>query len=228
MKKTVVISLGGSVIIPDQIDFQFLEKFKKILQKHYKNWKFVVVCGGGGIARRYIEALVKEGANEHNISEAGMRATRMNAMFLMQFFGKEVNAHLPKDMHEVKNNLSKNNAVICGALRYAPDETSDGTAAKLANFLKTEFINITNVDGLYTKDPKKHKDAKFIPYESWKDFDKRLSKMKFTPGQHFILDQQAAKIIKEHKIKTLILGKNLKNLDNCLFQKSFKGTTIAI
>ncbi|MEK6825432.1 MAG: UMP kinase [Nanoarchaeota archaeon] len=228
MKKVIVLSLGGSVIIPNEIDFNFLEKFKNVLKKHYKNWKFVVVCGGGAIARKYIEALHKEGASERAISEAGIRATRMNALFLMQFFGKEVNAHLPRDMQEVKHNLSKNDLVICGALRYAPDETSDGTAAKIAHFLKTEFINITNVDGLYSKDPKKHKDAKFIPYESWIDFEKRIHSMKFKPGQHFVLDQQAAIIIRDHKIKTTIIGKNLKNLDNYLLEKPFKGTTLAM
>ena len=228
MKKVIVLSLGGSVIIPDKIDFTFLDRFKKTLQKHYKEWKFVIVCGGGAIARRYIEALHKEGASERAISEAGMRATRMNAMFLIQFFGKEVNAHLPKDMHEVKHNLGKNSVVICGALRYASDETSDGTAAKLAHFLGTSFVNITNVDGLYTKDPTSHKDAKFIPYESWNDFEKRVRKMKFKPGQHFVLDQQAASIIREYKIKTTIVGKDLTNLDRYLLQKPFKGTTLGL
>ncbi len=228
MKKVIVISLGGSVIIPDKIDFPFLEKFKKVIKKHCKDWKFVIVCGGGAIARRYIEALHKEGASERAISDAGMRATHMNALFLMQFFGKEVNTHLPKDMHEVKHNLGKNSVVICGALRYAPDETSDGTAAKIAHHLKTEFVNITNVDGLYTKDPKIHKDAKFIPYESWKDFEKRALKMKFKAGQHFVLDQQAAIIIHKYKIKTTIIGKNLSNLDKYLLDKPFKGTTLAV
>lgn len=227
MKKVLVISLGGSVIIPDKIDFKFLDRFKKLLEKHSKKFKFVIVCGGGSIARKYIEALDREGANEEEISEAGMRATRMNAMFLMQFFGKRANSHLPKDMHDVKNNLSKNDFVICGALRYSPDETSDGTAAKLAHFFKSDFLNITNVDGLYSKDPRTSKDAKFIQYESWDDFESRISKMKFKPGQHFVLDQQAAAIIKNYKIKTVIAGKDVSNLDKMLLQKPFKGTLLS-
>ena len=224
--KTIVISLGGSLIIPNSIDFKFLEGFKKIIRKNYNKYKFVIVCGGGSIARKYIEALKEEHKNEKELALAGIRATKMNALFMMQFFGKEANNTAPRDMEEVKSLLKKNKVVFCGALRYAPNETSDGTATKLANFLKTDFINITNVDGLYTSDPRKDKNAKFIPYESWNEFLKRANSIKFHPGQHFVLDQEAAKLIKKHKIKTYIIGKKLNNFDSVLKNKKFTGTYI--
>jgi len=226
MKKVVVISLGGSLIVPDDIDYKFLEKFKKTIRKHYKNHKFVLVCGGGAIARKYISALSKEHKTHKEMSLAGIRATRMNARFMMQFFGKEANDTLPKSMVDVKNNLRKNKVVICGALRYADKETSDGTAAKLANYLDTIFINLTNVPGLYSKNPKKYKSAKFIPKISWKDFESLALKMKFKAGQHFVLDQSAATLIRKRKIPTYILGQNLNNLENLLKNKKFTGTEI--
>ena len=227
MKKVVVISLGGSLIIPDKINFKFLDHFKKVLRKHYKNYKFVVVCGGGVIARKYISALRKEHRSNKELSFAGIRATRMNAMFMMQFFGKkEANDVLPSDMAEVKSNLRKNSVVFCGALRYADNETSDGTAAKLANYLNTDFINLTNIPGLYDKNPLTNKSARFIPEISWQDFDRMANKKKFKVGQHFVLDQNAATIIRKHRIKTYILGPKLKNLRKLLNSKSFTGTTI--
>ena len=51
--------------------------------------------------------------------------------------------------------------------------------------------------------------------------------MKYHPGQHFILDQHAAKIIKKHKIRTSIIGKDIKNLKKCLQDKKFIGTIIS-
>jgi uridylate kinase len=51
-------------------------------------------------------------------------------------------------------------------------------------------------------------------------------KIPFKAGQHFVLDQQAAVIIRKHKIKTYILGKNMKNFNNLLKNKKFIGTTI--
>jgi uridylate kinase len=226
-KKVMVISLGGSLIVPaGEMDVAFLEKFKRILRKHYRTWKFIVVCGGGSIARKYIEALRRDGKSREALAAAGIRATRMNALFLMQFFGKEANDRLPKNMNDVKHNLAKNNVVFCGALRYDPASTSDGTAAKLAHLLGSDFVNMTNVRGLYSDNPLTNKKAKFIPYQTWREFESRALSMKFYAGQHFVLDQHASILIREHKIKTYIIGKDLRNLSKILHGKKFVGTLI--
>lgn len=226
MGRVIVISLGGSLIVPREADIRLLKEFKTALEKNYHKYKFVVVCGGGSIARKYISALKKQGKSNKELSLAGIRATRMNAMFVMQIFGKEANDALPKDMKNIKNFLRKNNVVICGALRYAPNETSDGTAAKLAHYFKSDFINMTNVSGLYTSDPKKNPKARLIGYESWDNFEKRAQSIGFKPGQHFILDQHAAKKIKKHKITTYLIGKSMRNLNSLINGKKFTGTTI--
>lgn len=225
MKKTIVISLGGSLIVPKEMDFPFLNKFRKTLQSKYKTHKFVIVCGGGVIARKYISALKKQKKSKRELSLAGIRATRMNARFMMQLFGKEANSALPTSMKQIRNDLPKNPVVFCGALRYSPKSTSDGTAAKLAQYLKTDFINMTNVKGLFSANPKTNPKARFIPSISWKDFEARALKIKFKAGQSFVLDQSAAVIIRKQKIKTYILGSN-SALNNLLSNKKFTGTTI--
>ena len=227
MKKVIVISLGGSLIAPDEIDLNFLENFKKVIKKHESKYSFVVVCGGGSIARKYISALNKDHKSEYLQSMAGISITRVNARFMTYLFGKDANEGIPHDMSQVKNLLRTNSVVFCGALRYADKETSDSTAAKLARFFNTEFINLTVVSGLFSRNPVVFKDAKFIPEISWKEFNKRAEKIKYKPGQHFVLDQDASEIIMKDKIKTYILGKDLKNLDNLLSGKKFMGTTIS-
>lgn len=225
-KKVVVISLGGSLIVPDKIDHKFLAKFKEVIKKNLNKYRFVVVCGGGSVARKYISALKENKASEKIQGMVGISVTRLNARFLTYFFGKDANEGIPHDMKQVANLLKKNEIVFCGALRYHENETSDGTAAKLANYFKTEFINLTNVPGLYNKNPKKFKNAKFIPEISAEALHKIINKIKYHPGQHFVIDQNAIKIIKDNKIKTYILGKELKNLDNLLNNKKFKGTIV--
>ena len=224
---TIVISVGGSLIIPDQIDVKFLDRLKKTLAKFTTNYKFVLVCGGGSIARKYIQALQAEHASEGQMAIAGTRATRMNAGFVIQFFNPIANKSLPMDMQDVSNQLQKNRIVICGALRFTPDATSDSTAARLAYFLHAKFINLTNVPGLFDKDPNKHKNAKLIRNITWQDFEKTAIAIPYHPGQHFVLDQKAATTIREHKIPTFILGKDLNNLERFLKNKGFTGTTIA-
>jgi len=226
MEKVVVLSLGGSLIIPDEINVKFLKSFKRILKKHKKNYKFVVVAGGGSVARKYIKALRQEGKSNYLQSLSGIATTRLNARFLAYFFGQDPEKGIPHDMKQVKNLLEKNDIIFCGALRYAPNETSDGTASKLAKFLDCDFINLTLVSGLHDKNPLTHKDAKFISKISWRKFEKMALKVKFKPGQHFVLDQHAAVVIRKYKIKTYILGKNIKNFDNLLSEKRFKGTVI--
>ena len=226
-KKTIVLSLGGSLIVPEKVNPKWLEQFKKVIEKSYNQYKFVVVCGGGFVAREYITILKYEHKSKKQQSFAGIAATRMNARLMMQLFGSPANSELPITMKEVKNMLVKNKAVFCGALRYAPSQTSDSTAANLASYLKTDFINITNVSGLYSSNPLKSKNAKFISKISWQNFEKKARSIKYKPGQHFVLDQKAAMLIKKHKIKTYIVGSNLKNLDNLLNNKHFRGTVIA-
>ncbi len=220
------MSLGGSLIVPDEIDMQFLKKFKEVIKKHEDKWKFVIVCGGGSVARKYIKALREVGKSDYFQSMVGIAITRVNARFMTYFFGRDANAGIPHDMRQVKNLLTKNNIVFCGALRYAPKETSDATSAKLARFFNTEFINLTLAPGLCTKNPLKYKDAKLIPKISWQDFYKKACKLPYMPGQHFVLDQHASEIIKDYKIQTYIIGKELKNLDNLLSGRKFKGTVI--
>jgi uridylate kinase len=228
-KEVIVLSLGGSRIIPDKIDVKFLKEFKKILEKHIKKYKFVIVCGGGSTARKYIAGLKKEKLKLKKFHQGllGIASTRLNARFMTYFFGKDANKGIPHNMKEVKNMLRLYDIVFCGALRYAKNETSDGTSAKLANYFQTKFINITNVKGLYDKNPKKFKNAKFIPEISWKMFHNLANKQAFKPGQHFVLDQSASRIILKNKIITYIIGTDLKELNNLLENKKFTGTKIS-
>ena len=228
-KKTIVISLGGSLIIPSEtkeVNYTFLKGFRKILLKN-KEYKFVVVTGGGYTARAYINSLKKENKSEKLQSLIGIAATRLNARFMSYFFNSDQDEGIPHTLESVEKYLKKQNIVFCGALEYKTDQTSDATAAQIANHLSTSFINLTNVSGLYNKNPAEFHDAKLIPEISWENFLKRTNQIKYHPGQHFVLDQTAAEIIKRHKIKTFILGKNLKNLTKLLNNKKFVGTTIS-
>ncbi len=228
MKKVVVISLGGSLIIPYNINVKFLEEFKNTLIKNSRKHRFVVVCGGGSVARYYINGL----ENQHLLrkrylqTSLGIRVTNLNARFMINFFTLHANKTVPKDMKDVRDYLKKYKIVFCGALRYERDQTSDSTSARLAHFFHCDFINLTDVNGVYTENPKKYKKAKFISDISQKEFLKMANKIKFKPGQHFVLDQTAAKIIKKYKIRTFIIGPDMKNFDNLLNGKHFVGTII--
>ena len=144
---------------------------------------------------------------------------------MINFF-KGACAHtLAKSLKDVKNLLVKNKIVVVGALRYKPNTTSDGTAADIAKMLKTDFINITKVKGLYNKNPEL-KDSKLIRKISFDGLSNIIKKIKYKPGMNFVLDPLAAKTVIKYKIITYIIAPDLKNLKKLLEGKKFVGTVI--
>jgi len=222
-----VFSLGGSLIVPNTVNYNYLHNFKLFIKSLIKNYKIVIVTGGGKTARDYISALKHETKDEMFYSLIGITATKLNAKLVSGFFN--IKGEIPEELKDVDNKLKKSSLVICGALGFQPNMTSDGDAAQIAEHLGAKiFVNLTNVDGLYDKNPLKYKNAILIKNINYYDFLEIVNKIKYEAGQHFILDQAAAKIICRAKIKTLIInGEKLDNVKKYLEDKTFRGTLIS-
>ena len=219
--QTIVISLGGSIIVQDKINYKFLDEFKKIILKH-KKYNFIIVTGGGKTARTYIEAARKEKLSEEEASFLGILTTRLNANLIADIFNQ---TRIPETHQELKT--IKSRIIVCGALGNKSGMTSDANAAEIARDKKAKFfINMTNVPGLFTDDPKTHKNASLIPFITHNDFHNKIKKIKYKAGQHFVLDQKASEIIKKNNITTIILEGN-HQLNNVLNNKKFIGTIIS-
>lgn len=220
----VVVSVGGSLIKPNEIDFKFLKDLEKTLIKISKHNQVAIICGGGRLAREYIEVLRKNKLDEETCSKIGIESTKMNAMLVQLFCNNRFK--LSNTMKEVKENMEKGHVTLSYGLDPKEGMTTDGTSAELAAYVKADFlINMTDVKGLYDKNPKKFKNAKFIPSISSKDFITMVNKIKYKAGQHFVLDQVAARIIHKYKIPTVIL-KGCAELEKCVDDKPFIGTLI--
>ena len=103
MKKVVVLSLGGSLIVPDKIDISYLKKFREVIKRNSRKYKFIIVCGGGSVARKYIYALREIGINETLQSMAGISATRTNARFMSYFSTKILGREFRKKLRRYIN-----------------------------------------------------------------------------------------------------------------------------
>ena len=225
MKNLFVISLGGSLLVPGEIDVKFLKKFKIIIEREIKrNKKFIIIVGGGKTARNYQNAAknLTKVSNE-DLDWLGIHATRINAHLLLTIFRKYAYYRIIKNPKEKVEFKEK----ILVAAGWKPGFSTDYDAVLLAKTYGSDtIINLTNVDYVYDKDPNKFKDAKPFKEISWKDYLK-LIEQKWIPGMSAPFDPIASKLAQKFKFKVIILnGRKLKNLENYLANKTFQGTII--
>ncbi|MFH1398641.1 MAG: UMP kinase [Candidatus Woesearchaeota archaeon] len=218
--KLVVLSLGGSIVVPDAIDMQFLKEFRRfILDYLKKGYRFIIVVGGGKTCRNYQNAANQiSSADQISLDWLGIQVNYLNAYLIKTILGKG----------KIINNPARDkpSGKVILAFGTTPGRSSDYTAVLLAkSYSAKTIINITNVDYVYTQDPKKHPDAEPIKQLAWKDYFE-IIRTKWEPGLNTPFDPAASKLAQKMKIKVVILSNDLKNIKAFLNKKPFKGTTI--
>lgn len=225
---THVISVGGSLIVPNEIDSDFLKKFREfVIKRIEKGDKFILVSGGGKICRKYQSAAldVVDLDNEEK-DWLGIHATRLNAHLLRSVFKDVANAYVIKDYIDDIKKVSFKEKVLVGA-GWKPGWSTDYCAALLAEeFESKSVINLSNIDYVYSEDPRKNPNAKKYEKISWEDFREIVGNV-WDPGMNAPFDPIASKKCHKNGIKVAILnGKDIENLQNYLDNKKFKGTLI--
>lgn len=221
----IVISLGGSLIVPDNVDIQFLKDFISLIKAQVAIGKrFAIIAGGGHIAREYRDALVALGVEDTTIlDEMGITATRMNAELLRQLMGTLAEPQIFLD--PTQTTLTDKPVLVGGG--WKPGHSSDGSAVGLAKSIgATKLINLSNIEYVYTADPRIDPNATPIEKITWTDF-RVLLPNEWQPGSNTPFDPIAAKMAEEIDLEVVVMnGKNLDNLKNYLEAQTFIGTTI--
>jgi len=222
-KEAIIISLGGSLVVPDDIDLGFLKNFKHSLQKYIGKYRFFIIVGGGKIARKYQKALLEFGATSADRDWAGIDITRLNAGIVKQMFGGN---SYNKIISDYNSKIKTNKDIIVGA-GWKPGWSTDYEAVLIAknHNLKT-IINLSNIDYVYDRNPSQFADAKPLKEVSWKTLEQIVGD-KWTPGLSAPFDPKASKLASKLKLKVIMInGGNLERLEDFLNNKPFIGTTI--
>ena len=187
--KTVVISVGGSIIVPGKVDLNFLKRLKATINRISKNYKIVICTGGGATAREYISILRRAGIDRKTQDMVGIAVTRLNARLLIS----GIRDAYPDVVENVSDALKIEDrvAVMGGTV---PGHTTDAVSALLAESWGADLlINATNVDGIYDKDPNKFSDAKKFDKISPAELVKMCAEGEMSAGPSVIIDLLAAK-----------------------------------
>jgi len=222
----LIISLGGSLIVPNTIDVDFVRNFQKAIAKHAKkHGGIIIICGGGSTARKYQAAFraVKSGVFRNALDEVGIAATRLNALFIQQVFGALADKKIIED--PTKKHVSKKRILIgCG---WKPGFSTDMDAVLAAKTYGADtVVNLSDISHIYDSDPKKNPKAKPVQRMEWKDLRKIVGN-KWSPGAHLPFDPVAAKEGEKLGLRLVFLtGRNMKNFEKFLKGEKFVGTSV--
>lgn len=224
-KEPIIISLGGSLIIPDEIDVIFLKNFRELILSQVNNGgKFVIVTGGGKICRKY-QNVAKEISNPSNedLDWIGIASLKLNAELLRVVFGEYAHNKVIPNLSE---SFSFEKPIIIGSA-YEPGQSTDWDAVLAAkNIGAKKMINLSNTDYVYDSDPKTNPNAKKIERISWAEYENLIPK-DWNPGLNTPFDPIASKQAELIGLEVAMLnGKNIENLKNYLDNKEFIGTVI--
>ena len=225
-----VLSVGGSIVVPEFPDSEFLKKFSTLV----RDWlskdeqrKLILVVGGGGPARIYQNAYKEIIDNTSDNSQAdwiGIMATRLNAQLLKAIFSDLCTQDVVYDPTAV----SEISGRILIAAGWKPGFSTDTDAIYLAEqFNAKVVVNLSNIEKVYTDDPKKNPEAKPLDSISWKDFRKMVGD-EWTPGKNCPFDPIASKRAESADIDVICAGgKDIANIEKILNDQEFFGTKIS-
>ena len=223
------ISLGGALIAPtNELDMEYISNFKNIILNliNMKRFSFVIVCGGGQIARSNQRARLALNPNitDEELDLGGIEATRSNAKRIAGIFGVKAYQRIIHNLNDIF--VADKKVITTGGSGHG--HSTDYVTAILAfKSGAKSMINLSNIDYVYEKDPKKNgKGGRGIKKMSWAQYMKMIPKS-WKPGLSAPFDPIASKAACERNLEVVLLsGYNLKNLESYLNGESFVGTRI--
>jgi uridylate kinase len=216
-----VVKLGGGLFRRDP-DTSTIKHFAASLSRFVgDNNQVVLVTGGGENARTYINAARKLGAEESTCDLLGIQITRANAELLRVAFESETGAVTTKRLSRLPDLVRTNRIVIIGGLQ--PGQSTNAVAALAAEITRAGIlVNATDVDGVYTEDPKKNPKAKLLKTIHVSKLLEMAMAGKVFAGRYELLDPLAVKILERSKTPTRFVS--LSNPENTL--DAFRGKDV--
>jgi uridylate kinase len=223
----VVVSLGGSVLVPGEDDARYLHELAALLRETSRRVKLFAVAGGGRIARYYIQTGRSLGISERTLDEFGIEATRMNARLLGVVLRGQANREPARTYAEAAG-LARRFPIVLMA-GTSPGHTTDRVSASLARHVRAaRLVNATSVDGVYSADPRVDPDAKLLPRIRFKDLVRIVGKGHRAAGPNVVFDPVAARVVARNRIPLAVVrGRDLDALRAALLGRPFHGTRVS-
>lgn len=226
--RCLVISLGGSIIVPKDDDISLIEDIAALLKEYIHTCKFFLVVGGGRTAREYIGYGRRLGADESFLDDMGIASSRLNAMLMISALGEHAAPEIPVDFNRALELGRAYDIVVMGGTH--PGHTTDAVAAMLCERCGGDyFINATTVDGIYDRDPAIHPGAKKLERVDTATLLDMIVHTHAGAGPNVVVDPTAVRIMARSGIPGCVVdGRELRELERAIEGKPVQGTVIEI
>ena len=229
MVKTILIKLSGESLAGNKkygLDFDYIKEIcLRIKNIHDMGVRVAIVCGGGNFLRgRDAKAMDRERADY-----VGMLATVMNSLVLRDMFiqiGCEVYNQSGLEISIIDNidkklslkALDENKIVIFGGGTGKPFFSTDtGASLRAVDIGADIIVKLTNVDGVYDKDPNKYSDA--VMYDEITFDDVLKNKLG-------IMDMEAIEMCRDNNIEIAVININISDGLNYIVENKKIGTRV--
>ncbi len=208
-----VVKLGGALFKRDPNVAAIRDMAKALAAFAKEGNQVVAVAGGGENARTYIGAARKLGAEESTCDLIGIQLTRANAELLRIALGPLAVSKIPTGISEVPHLAGDGKVLVMGGLQ--PGQSTNAVAALAAEITRAEaLVNATDVEGVYTRNPKKNPKARLLrSVQVDKLLDWAMSGDVFA-GKYELLDPLALKIMQRARIPSRFVS--LKDPENVI------------
>ena len=222
----IVVKIGGHLIsTKDGINTDLFKKYSRLLSEIYDGGRWCIVIGGGEEARRYVDAARDMGINESICDLIAVKVTRINALLLASLLGEKAVQRIPESLEELIQYSSKGRIIVMGGLQ--PGQSTIAVSALAAEAINADkLIVATDVDGIYTDDPKLNPEARLLEEVTLSRLMKIVEKTSHRAGEYKLIDMVAYKILSRSNIQTIYLnGKDPENVRKAIMGEKI-GTLI--
>ncbi|MCA9375133.1 hypothetical protein KC622_02270 [Candidatus Dojkabacteria bacterium] len=182
MGQSIVVKIGGSLLYNTDLTVRtdFLHKlvhWYKDAQKKYS--KIVLATGGGKISRHLMKQVSQFSDNQEDFHQIGMSVTQTNAYILKTVLADQ-NIKTPSSMGETLEILMEDSPMTIISGGFKVGWSSDMNAAIIADVLHLDrFYKLSNIEYVYTSDPKLDPTAKPLRDMTWTQY---FGQFKIKPG----------------------------------------------
>lgn len=202
----IVVKIGGHLISTrDGINIDLFKRYSKLFSEIYDGGRWCIVVGGGEEARRYVKAARALGINESICDLIAVKVTRINALLLASLLGERAIQKIPESLEELIQYSSRGRIVVMGGLQ--PGQSTIAVSALAAEAINADkLIVATDVDGIYTDDPKLNPDARLLEEVTLSQLMEIVEKTSHKAGEYKLIDVVAYKVLSRSHIQTIYLN----------------------